>query len=370
MKNRKKISVVISSYDDLNNPVYSGGGAHSVHQLAKRLAKNHKVTVITGTYKNAKNQTIQNIKYIRIGSHILGHKIGQIFYQYAILKYASRYKYDVWIESTMPPFTFSLLPLFCKKPLIAWINMLCSSDMKRKYKIDLGFIEKRLSILYKYMIAPTDWVKSELRKMNKNAEIMTITQGYEPIEQSQKTTKKTIFKNYILFLGRIEVNQKGLDLLLNAISNTSNKTNLIVAGSGSKKEIEKLNNLIKEYGVSSKVKRIGRIQGQQKELLLKNAKAVMITSRFETFSITALEAILHQKPVICFNIPQLSWIPLKYAYKIDPFRHLDLALVIDKIYKTKNIKKISIKEKRKFLKKHDWGNIAKQFDNYISNISI
>ncbi len=370
MNNNNKLTLVISSYDDQKNPVYSGGGAYSVHQLAKRLTAKYEVTVLTGTYRGAKNEIVDNIEYVRIGSDILGHKIGQLIYQCALLKYANKKKCDLWIESTTPPFTFSLLPLFCKKPVISWINMLCIPDMQRKYKLNFSSIEQNLCKLYKYVVAPTDWVKNEVKLMNKKAKIFTISNGFEQEFRNKPLKKTTSLGNYILFLGRVEVNQKGLDLLLQALQLTGTNTKVVIAGSGSKQEENKLNSQITQYGVTKKIIRIGRVQGQTKETLLKNASAVIVPSRFETFSLTSLEAIMHQKPVICFDIPQLEWIPAKYAFKIKPFNIPELATCIENIFSYKIEKRITNPEKQEYLKKFSWNNTARQFETFISQISI
>ncbi|MBU3978160.1 glycosyltransferase family 4 protein [Patescibacteria group bacterium] len=370
MKINTKKKLIISSYDDQKNPVYSGGGAYAVRQLAKRLAKKYEITVLTGTYKNAKNEIIDNAEYIRIGSDIFGHKIGQLIYQYSLLKYAIKEKFDIWIESTTPPFTFSLLPLFCKKPVISWVNMLCSFDMQRKYKLNFRYIEQELSKLYKYIVVPTNWVKKDIFAMNRKSRILTITQGTDKNSITNLTKKKNDNGNYILFMGRIEINQKGLDLLIKALALSKSKTRIIFAGKGSKNEESKLKNLILKYRVKNKIARIGKIQGVKKERLLKYAKTIIIPSRFETFSLIALEAIMHQKPVICFNIPQLRWIPEKFAIKITPFNYKKMAIAIDKINTSKIFKKISAHEKNIFIKKYDWDRTAGKFHALISQISL
>lgn len=372
MKMNKKTvkKIIISSYDDLKNPVYSGGGAYSVHQLAMRLQEKYEVTVLTGTYKKAKNEKIDKVQYIRLGSDIFGHKIGQLIYQYSLVKYALKNNFDLWIESSTPPFTFSLLPLFSKKPVVAWIHMLCSSDMQRKYKINIRFLEQELCKLYRLIITPTEWVKNEIKSMNKNAEITIIHPGFDPFIKNNQTEHEIFVDRYLLYLGRIEINQKGLDLLLQAMPYTLINTKLIIAGNGTPKEENKLNKLIYKYGLIKKVKRVGRVSGEYKYNLIKNAKAVIIPSRFETFSLTALEAIMHQKPVICFDIPQLKWIPSKYALKIEPFRLPDLARGIDNIFTSRIKKQINNKDKKEYLEKFDWNNITAQFESHISQINI
>ena len=76
--NNKKTSVIFSSYDDLHNPYYAGGGALAIREVAKRLVKKYNVTVITGKYPNSKDETIEGITYERVGTTHFGGKIGQL----------------------------------------------------------------------------------------------------------------------------------------------------------------------------------------------------------------------------------------------------------------------------------------------------
>lgn len=365
---KDKKTLIISSYDDLKNPVYSGGGAYCVHQLAKELSKKYNITVITGTYKNARNEKIDNINYIRVGSEIFGHKIGQLIFHYSILKYALKLKYDIWIESTMPPFTFSLLPFICRHKLIAWVNMLCAQDMQRKYKIKTQIIENELARHYKYIITPTDWVKNEIKKINSHALITTIPQGFDADEFKPTQKSNITNRNYFLSLGRIEINQKGLDLLLEAMKNTLPKINLIIAGGGGHNEEKKLKKIIKKDKLQNKIKIIGRISGENKKNLIQNSKGIILTSRFETFSLTALEAIMLQKPLICFKIPQLEWIPAKYSTKIKPFNTLELAKTMNKIWNGDYTPKISNYERTKYLNNFSWNAVSQKFSSIIENI--
>jgi phosphatidyl-myo-inositol alpha-mannosyltransferase len=388
MNNHNKPIIVISSYDDLKNPVYAGGGAYSVHQLAKGLSAEYSIIVLTGTYKNAIDRTIDKIHYVRIGSAIFGHKIGQLIYQLAVLFKAKTLKYDYWIESTTPPFTFSILALISNKPVIAWINMLSASDMQRKYFLNFTIIERFLARFYTYFVVPTDWVKKEVKAMNPKAQILRINCGFEyslslchsggrrPIESHNWDAIASIKsklqhdskKPYLLYIGRIEVNQKGLDLLINAIAKTDKEINLIIAGNGETNEILKLRTLISYLGLNNRVEFVGQVDGAKKVDLFKHAFATIIPSRFETFCIVALESIFYQKYIIRFDIKQLSWIPDKFSYKVKAFDVKQLAKIINVCAKTN--KRLRKDESARFLKDYSWLKASDGFNNLIKQINL
>jgi hypothetical protein len=66
------MKIFISSFDDIDNPHYGGGGAIAVHEIASRLAKRHEVTVITGSFPKCNKQIRNGVTYQRIGFHHFG----------------------------------------------------------------------------------------------------------------------------------------------------------------------------------------------------------------------------------------------------------------------------------------------------------
>src|SRR5205085_1806507 len=102
--------------------------------------------------------------------------------------------------------------------------------------------------------------------------------------------------------GRIEVNQKGLDLLIEAYKLISQETNypLLIAGSGALDEMKKLKQLVKKLKMEKKIKLVGRVSGDQKIKLMMESVCMVVPSRYETFSIVALEALAYGIPLVTF----------------------------------------------------------------------
>src|SRR4051812_43402090 len=95
--------VIISSYDDLKNPYYAGGGAYAVHEVAKRLAQKYHVEVLTSSYPQAKDEKVNDVSYKRIGVPRFGPYLGQLIFQARLPFYARTLDYDLWIENFTPP---------------------------------------------------------------------------------------------------------------------------------------------------------------------------------------------------------------------------------------------------------------------------
>ncbi len=111
--------------------------------------------------------------------------------------------------------------------------------------------------------------------------------------------------------------QKGLDLLLAAMAAARPGMPLTIAGSGTKHEDEKLRRLVECTGVP--VRMVGRVGGRRKDELLRTSAMVVVPSRYETFCLSALEGMAYGKPVVCFDLPQLSWIAEDCAVRVEPF---------------------------------------------------
>lgn len=359
-----KKRIIISSYDDLKNPYFAGGGAQAVHQVAKRLVKDeYAVTVITGRYPNSRNEIIDGVHYQRTGTSFLGAQLDQLTFQLCLPYHVLTKQFDCWMESFTPPFSTTFLQLFTKKPVIGLVHMLSGEDMKRKYKLPFDSIEKVGLKTYKSIIVTSEAIKQKIIAIHPIIKIFVISNGIEKIYTQQPNKNQ-----HILFLGRIEVDQKGLDLLLTAYSKVFDKVKhpLYIAGSGEKREEAKLDTLIESLSLSEKVKRVGRVRGKEKEELFRNAIFVVIPSRFETFSSVALEAMAHAQAIICFAIDGLAWIPQNCSTKIKPFDETAFANAIIDLELDKKASTVGLSG-QVYAKKFTWDVIAKEYEQVINS---
>lgn len=357
-----KLKIVISSYDDLKNPYYGGGGVHSIHQVAKRLATEKQVVVFTGKYPGSRDEVIDGVVYKRIGLSFAGPKLGQLIYQLILPFCAISQKYDLWIESFTPPFSTAFLPLFTKRPVIGLAHMLTAKDMQRKYGLPFSIIENLGLKTYQRFIVMTQRAKEKIRLVNKGANIKVIPNGID-----LPNRKKRVKKEHILFIGRIEVNQKGLDLLLKAYKKicSGNTPKLLIAGSGTKNEEGKLGRLIKNLNLNEYVEYVGRVSGARKTEVFERAFLVVIPSRFEEFSVVALESASYGLPIVSFDIEGLSWVSREGAMKVKPFNEKALGDEILRLIKNPTLRRKTGTSGREIAKGHSWDSVFTYYRNYI-----
>ncbi|MEK7571569.1 MAG: glycosyltransferase family 4 protein [Patescibacteria group bacterium] len=365
----KKKKVIFSTYDDTNNPFYGGGGARAIDEIATRLVDYFDIEVITGNYPGAKNLIRNRISYKRIGPAFPGTKWGNLFFHFFLPFYVMREQYDVWVESFTPPFSTSCLQLFTRKPVVGLAHMLSGEDMQRKYTLKLPFhwIENQGLKTYKHIIVLTEHVKNKIRVQNKNAIITIISNGIISPDYVSSSTKK---QRYILYIGRLENNQKGLDLLIDAYATIVNKTDakLIIAGSGTKQELACLKSQIKAHKLEERVKLIGRIEGKKKETLLQNASVIVSPSRFETFGMVALEAMAYGKPFVYFGIEGYSWIPASFGSSVDPFSSSEFGNAVLNFLENKTLRLKMSQAAKQIVKQYSWDSIVPQYTKLITSL--
>lgn len=358
---KQRYNIVFSNYDDIHNPYYGGGGAIAIHEVAKRLARKHNVTVVTGLYPGAVNEIIDGVEYERIGSMSFSPRVSQLLYHPALVSCMHSKDFDIWIESFTPPFSTSLLPMFTRKPVIGLVHMLSGGEMQRKYKLPFRWVEQLGLHAYKHCIVTTQEFRSTLESACPKLSVDVIPNGVQKPISSPETNGP---KAHILFLGRIEVSQKGLDLLVRAYARQAKQLRypLVIAGSGTQEEEQKLRWIIQKSGIKDRVRLAGRVQGKEKELLLRQAVCLVVPSRFETFSMVSLEGMALGIPVVAFDIDGLKWMPRQGVVKVESFDEDALAQAI---HQTAERSAGERDQGDSFWKQYSWDAVARKYERCI-----
>lgn len=292
-------------YDDTENPWLGGGGAFRTLEIYRRLAKQHEITVVTGNYPGArKDEEKEGVLFKRVGCS-KNYLLSRATYSLSAAKLIRQLDFDILVED-FSAFSPCFTPLHTRKPIIASIQNLYSTHAIKKYK-GLGiaaFLVERLGLkLYSHFIVVSPSLKNQLEKMvTAPKRINVIPNSVDESLLSLEVTER----NYILFLGRIDIYQKGLDILLQAfqeVTRCNGGAQLIIAGGG--KDFEKLRHLVSKFNLEKRVELVGRVYGERKSNLLSSCLFVCMPSRFESFGIVAIEASACNKPVIGTEIPGL-----------------------------------------------------------------
>ena len=293
--------VVISSFDSPDNPHYRGGGAAVIEMLAQRLAAHFEVTVVT-TARRGETACLHGVRYLRLPVGWAGPRGGQLLFHALLPLMALRMRHDLWIESFTPPFSTSFLPIFSRARVAGFAQNLCGEEMWHRYRIPFFLIE-RLGLRYYrdfVVLNPADYAR--VRRYSPASTIRLIPNCIDlPPVDDQLIGRGS----YILFLGRIDIREKGLDLLLAAYERSKPAMPLLIAGSGTQREERRLRALLDASGCHARW--VGHVTGRRKQQLLKDSAFMVLPSRYEAFGLAALESMSYGKPVVHFNLPSLRW---------------------------------------------------------------
>jgi phosphatidyl-myo-inositol alpha-mannosyltransferase len=309
----RRPDVVFSIYDHVDNPHYGGGGAVVVRELATRMARNFAVTVYCGSYRGSRSHVAEGVRYVFLPVGWAGPRAGQLLFSLLLPLVALARRPAVWIESLTPPVSVSLLPVVSRAPVVGLVQMLAGADMRRRYGIPFDRVERHGLRWYRTFVVLNEADEEAVRMANPAARVVRIPNGVTLPAPEEVAAGR---EEHILFLGRVDVSQKGLDLLLEAVGSDP-PLPVVIAGSGTRKEEERLRRLAAAAG--DRVRLVGRVDGAEKARLLRNCAFMVVPSRYETFCLSALEAMAYGKPVVHFDLERLRWIGDGCGLRVPPF---------------------------------------------------
>lgn len=311
---RKRI--VVSIYDDPGNPYYAGGGPLVVRRIVESLAESYDVVVVTGGYPGARRTSRHRVTYVPLPLGWAGPRLGQLLYTTCLLVLVRVARFDLWIESFTPPFSSSFLPLVARRPVLGLAQALSGREMARRYGSSLFLVLERWALrAYSDVVVMNEHDRMQVRACSPRSRVHLIPNvielaGVEPTGSGDG--------RYVLFLGRIDFEQKGLHLLFEAHRRLGEQAPpLVIAGSGRAAEMRRLHAAVRAAG--PQVRWVGPVAGEQKAALLAGSALVVVPSVEESFCLVALEALACGRPVVHFDLPQLGWIPQDCGVTVPPF---------------------------------------------------
>jgi len=297
------IRILHLAYEDPKQPG-SGGGSIRTLEINRRLASNHDITAVVSGYKGAVPRYEQGIHWIPLGTK-WNYTIDKLSYFGLLWTKVVNTSYDLIVEDFGPPFAMGFTPLFANKPVVASVQWLFASEMAEKYHLPVQYVEQFGLQFYTNFITVSNWLSDLIRtRCRHDVLIESIANGIE----EEAFTVETNIPQHFIFVGRLDIAQKGCDLLIQAVIVAKKVLQdampkvLIVGDGPDEPEIKRLisaNNLVDSFVF------MGRVIGTEKYQLMADAYAVLMPSRFETFGMVAAEAQASGAPVITFDVGPL-----------------------------------------------------------------
>ncbi|NWF98112.1 MAG: glycosyltransferase family 4 protein [Nitrospirae bacterium] len=357
-------------YESQGSPFGFGGAGVRAQEIYRRLSLHHEITLLYMKYPNAQNKKEGNLNHIFLGTESHNIVKSVIAYTLKASNFIKRqgHEFDVIIENFLPCMPFCS-PLLTKTPVILQVQGIMKKHVFSKYKFIYAFpmyITEKFypKIFNKFMFVSPVTQKQLLSEISKNnITVYLIPNGIDDRFLNAKPEEK----NYILFFSRIDMYQKGIDILLKAFDKIAPRypdLKLVLAGY----ELDKTEKLLKEYAPKycQRIEYAGFKSGDEKISLLSGAKIIVLPSRYESQPISVIEAAACEKSVIVSNIPELKFVVdngFGISFQTNSVNELEKK--IEFMLNNDNIRKQMGLKGREFAKQFTWDKISSEYEKAL-----
>jgi glycosyltransferase involved in cell wall biosynthesis/O-antigen/teichoic acid export membrane protein len=352
---RRRLKILHLGFEDFRRPG-AGGGSIRTHEINRRLASAFDVTVVAAKYPGWRDRVEDGVHYVHVGLN-LGYFTSLATYFLALPSAVRRFEHDLVVEDFGAPISSALVPWYAKKPCVAVVQWLWAREKARQYHLPFHWFERAGVRLHHRMITPSDDLAGTLRAANSTAEVHVIPNGVDAASFDVVRSRRPV----ALFLGRLEMEQKGLDVLLDAFARMANQTpaRLEIAGDG--RDRTALEARCRRLGIADRVDFLGRVDSPAKLALLASAQLVCMPSRRETFGMVAVEALACGTPVLATDIDNLRHLMPPGTGRLvpseDPVAYA--AVLLELLRSPQTCRELGANG-REFARRFDWDRIAGQ----------
>jgi glycosyltransferase involved in cell wall biosynthesis len=242
------------------------------------------------------------VRYVHIGYGAGRSRVTRTAgYALAAVRECRRRQADLVVEDFFAPVSSAAVPLWSGRPTVGVVQWLNAREKARQYRLPFHLVERFGVRRHARMVAVSHHVGATLQAFNPGATVDVIGNGVSPSAALQAR----VAGPDVLFVGRLEIAQKGLDLLVQAWALAAPRIegDLVVAGSGP--DEPRLRELVAQAGLADRVRYAGWVDEPAAIALMAEARLVAMPSRFETFGMVAVEALATGTPVVAFDIDAL-----------------------------------------------------------------
>jgi glycogen(starch) synthase len=348
-------------YDHIGNPWVAGGGAFRVYEIYRRFPEKYDITVVTGAYPGTESYTAGNTRYIFLGTFRNNYVLSTFCYAYEAARYVKSHAgdYDIVVEDFAPynP-VFSFLR---HKNAVVQLHQREGVRHLKKYAV-LGIpfflIEKYYPRFFRNAVTISEMSRN---KFGIKGRIEVIPNGFDPALMSHESQEN----DYILFLGRLHINQKGLDTLRDAMQMSEGK--LVIAGGG--KDEDRTRAIFSKVVKEGRLEFAGFVSGQVKADLLHKCLFLVSPSRYEGQPLTVIEAASCGKPVIVSDIPELQYATAAgFGLSFRTGNAQDLAEKMHILLQNRALRRKMGVRAREYAGNFTWDKIAIEYEKYLVGI--
>jgi glycogen(starch) synthase len=357
--NDKRLRILQLIYDHPDNPWCGGGGAGRTWAINHVLSRQHDITVFCGGFPGAKHRGEPfDVRFFRSANSYIGSRIK---FMSGCLKMDTS-PYDLVVEE----FSY-YAPVFRRFSARPLVTVLQGRHGFRaiQYRGVYGLISLISEYVVLKMRRSVVIVSEHLRSaVHRKAYVKAIAQGANIPEDFPPGSEE-----YVLYLGRLDIWHKGLDILIEAwrrLKESDKSLSLVIAGGGDSVKVKKL---INKKGAKN-ISLSGRLTHDEALTAINRAAFLCIPSRMEGSPLVLYEAFRIGKPVIGTSIPALrDLIPHDVAgLQVPPENPVALSEAINSLLNDGVRRKRLAEGARKLGQKFRWDVVAKEQEGFYFDV--
>jgi glycosyltransferase involved in cell wall biosynthesis len=291
------------------------------------------------------------------------------------LKYDIIYVHNQDFENVF--FAF-LAKIVSRKPMVIVVHYIPSDDTRSKKRLLSMPIKYSKDLLWRVILRNVDAlitvsryvaIQTISRIKPESRKIYVCGNGVD-IHRFKPLNLPKIYD--AAFLGRIDFNQKGIDILLKAWTLVRLKdpnAKLIIIGGGTEEDYYKLKLMINKLSLTDNVIVTKFVPDTDLLKLLNESKVFVFPSRFEGFGLAPLEAMACGLPCILSNIPVFKELYGSIAIFVEPNDYKALANQIVEILREEKHREDISTRSREYAEKFRWERVEycemKVFENLL-----
>ena len=350
-----------------------GGVGIRAYEIYKHLKDRHDITLLCKKYIGAKDGEIEGLRHIFVGTESKSLMKTLLSYAYHSALFVRKFgkDFDIIIEEFSPAIP-TFLHSFTQKPIVLQVQGYTGRLYFKKYNsfyaLALYLMEQLRPKFYRNLIfvSPETSKKFVLRK---DSYVKFISNGIS----SDLLKLSPSEGDYLLYLGRIDIYGKGLDILLKAFEEFYKSfpdIRLVIAGDG--RDMDEFNSMLMDLpeDVRGKVELLGWVSGERKAKIISNALFVVFPSRHEVQSISTLEAMACAKAVIASDLAGFNFVTDNRAGI--SFKTGDAASLAHAMRNCimSNERNEMGKRGREWVKDFTWDRIALKYEGFLEDVIL
>lgn len=263
---------------------------------------------------------------------------------------------------------FVCLFLIAPNPFAGYENVYSKKIRIPSARGIIYYIVQKASVLitrlfYGKMLVLNSFDKKKLMDMGMSEEDVFVVSMGVNFSEYDKTASVSDMELYdAVFVGRLHP-QKGLfDLvkIWKLVCAKRPKSRLAIIGGGSDSWFNQLRKEIEDAGLRNNIDMLGFKDGEEKIRLLKSARCFVMPSHYESWGMTAVEAMASGLPVVAYSLPVFREIFHQGMVMVDIGDIEGFADAVLEVLNKQEHRAQLINEAVFFARKFDWHNIAEQ----------